>query len=275
MSNDLSAIKKLVSDVRDTWDESTASMTKNHTELRVALDHAYRPAWDLKLQRVALVDLPADKPMINGPLFTSGKHPWPAEEGLLAVPIVQLDLAILGALYGIDLGKGLVQLWHGEKRLTARVIATEDLSPFAAAITPLMPGEAMAAYHFELGAYGLPSFVSNPHRIIGYHGPYLFGPMEHDEALNQMIAAQSTSKVLQAQLKRLRKTVLSGRKQFAQNNRIFGSFDALHVAPEDLPPTLFSSIDENLLNTGDAGIITLHYSKLDEQIIFSGYLQSY
>lgn len=273
MSEDRTCIEKIVSDVRDAWDDASASATEDYTELRIALDHAYRAAWDLKIERVALADLPADEPMINGPMFTSTKHPWPVENGLLAIPIVQLDLATLGALKAIDLGRGLVQLWHGERGMSTRVIPPEDLSLFAAPMPRLVPGETMAAYHFELGGYGLPPFISNPHRIVGYDGPYLFGPMQRDEELDEMITRCETPKPLRDCLRVLRKMVLAGRKRHKQHNLIFGSFDGISTNPSEMPPILFASIDENLLNTGDAGLITLHYSCQDGKTAFSGYFQ--
>lgn len=52
-------------------------------------------------------------PILLGPLYTSGKYPWPQKEGVYLEPIAQFDLESIGTLGDVELGSGLLQLWLG------------------------------------------------------------------------------------------------------------------------------------------------------------------
>lgn len=53
--------------------------------------------------------------LIGGVPFTSSKHPWPrCAANIPKQPIIQVNLAEAGRLLGVDLGKGLVQVWANQ-----------------------------------------------------------------------------------------------------------------------------------------------------------------
>lgn len=237
------------------------------------MGRGYAVGWDLVIESVPLSRLAADGQILNGPLFTSDAHPWPRYGSMIALPIVQLDLAALSALSGDDLGSGMVQLWQEGVDMITRVVPTTDLSASPADIPAFVPDETLEAFQFDLGSFGLPAFVTNPHRVTGFAGPYIFGPMGSDEFLGELAASITQIAASRSAFAALMQAVTLGREQYAQLNRVFGSFDGISSYPNDLPRTIFSSDDERILNTGDAGVISLHLDLQNGVPRFSGCFQ--
>lgn len=231
------------------------------------LDRAYRVGWDVVAEKVVLADLDRAQPMMNGPMFTSVRHPWPRDRlGMVMVPIVQLDLTDLSALSGRELGTGLAQLWQAGSNVEARLIPAQDVLAQCDDVPPLIGGSTIRQMDVDLGNHGLPSFLSNAYRIIGYDGPYLFGPVRYDEHLNQFIASRHCAPDLAAALQALKSAVLEGRTRYCQLTRVLGSFDPINYDPEDMPPALFCTDDDVTFNTGDCGTLAMYAEIVDDAL---------
>lgn len=266
---------------QEAWATDSAALVASETDAFAreetqrfarSLQRAYAIGWDISLRRVALAELSRTQSMLNGPLFTSDAYPWPTDRERLMIPIVQVDLAEVSRLSKMPLGVGLLQLWHGAHDMMTRVIPREALvSP--SDIPTLIPGENLERYHFEVGHFGLPAFLTNAHQIVGFDGPYLFGPRGLDASLERWIASPAVTKRLKGALRTLQREVARGRESHRQFNRLFGSFDGIQIYPEDRPPALFSSDDDSILNTGDAGVIALYYDMRADGVAFSADFQ--
>lgn len=284
MDEERDRLNLLLSEVRIAWaacgsallgdddDWYYQTITGNFT---ASLEKAYRVGWDLALQRVALSELARDRSILNGPLYTTNKYPWPIDGEKFMLPIVQLDLAEVSALSGINLGSGLVQLWQSGVEMHTRIIPDRDVCPASSDIPTFIPNVNMEGFHFKIGSSGVPPFIADCHHVVGYKGPYIFGPTNLDDFLERFILSARCTTSLRSSFKALKRTVDEGRKSFRQSNRVFGSFDPINEQPEDRPPALFSSDDDTILNTGDAGTIALYYEQACAGAKFSGSFDCY
>ena len=237
---------------------------------------AYRVGWDIEPMQVPVGDLDRRRGIMNGPLYTSEKYPWPiGKHEYYLVPIVQIDLAEVSALSGHTFGSGLAQLWQDEVSMVTRIIPEQDFRSFEPSVVPAFVADGnIEQLQFDLGDQGLPSFLSNSHQITGFAGPYIFGPWDRDELLDRYIASPLCSASLALQLSALRHAVQVGRDRFSQITRLLGSFNPVQVRPEDHPPALFSSDDDSVLNTGDSGMVAM-FAKIEaEGTILSGIFNS-
>lgn len=270
--NPKEALDRILTEARSAWDVDGAPLIACQEDgfeqeaaekFAVSLERSFAVGWDLILEPADCEELSAFDRVANAPLYVSAKHPWPSEQGLYAIPIVQLDLEWVAERAGCDLGS--VQLWHGERDMRARVIPMADLIETSEAIPEFVQGVNLASYHFDLEDTPRPSFLSNCHRIVDVAGPYIFGAMAHDERLEGYIASPRASAPLRKAFSALWKEVKSGRESYEQVTRLLGSFDGIQASPKDHPPTLFSSDDDTICNTGDAGVISLHFDRSDHR----------
>lgn len=236
-------------------------------------DRAYRVGWDIDLKKSSLDEIERETAILNAPLYTSERHPWPRNAaGLYLLPIVQLDLAELSALSGVDLGTGLAQLWQDEITMVPRLVPTGDISREVVTDIPeFLRGVNLEELHYSLGDHGMPYFLTRPYKVNGFSGPYLFGPFSYDDDLKRLSELRTQPSSLRDAFRAFRREIAKGRRRYNQVNRVMGSFEPIADQILDHPPTLFSSDDDNKLNTGDAGNITMHYDASGSSITLSGH----
>lgn len=236
-------------------------------------DLAYRVGWDIDLAKVSLDELDRERALLNAPLYTSQKHPWPrSAKGMYLLPIAQLDLAELSEFSGVNLGEGLAQLWQDEIKMVARWVPAQDISyEFITDIPEFSRGSNLEELHYDLGDHGLPYFLTRPYKVTGFSGPYLFGPGLHDGMLKGLASLRSHPSQLRDAFRALRTEIAKGRRCYRQVNRVMGSFEPINHDILDYPPALFSSDDDDKLNTGDAGNITMHYELNGPSLVLSGH----
>jgi hypothetical protein len=66
-------------------------------------------AWDPVLERRHPNDIDRLGEILLGPVFASAKHPWPEEDGVPMIPLLQLNLDKASKTGGLGLGGGLLQ----------------------------------------------------------------------------------------------------------------------------------------------------------------------
>ena len=95
--------------------------------------------------------------------------------------------------------------------------------------------------------------MSNCHAITSFEEPNLYGPLNLDGQIEAYVESPFATRSLIRALSRLQATVTEGRLRYRQVNRVYGSFEGITIHPEDRPPKLFATEDENLFNSGGGG----------------------
>lgn len=74
--------------------------------------------------------------MLFGPLFPSADYPWPRAGDRWLEPVLQIDLAWLGAAGGLALDAGLVQVWTRDRTALVRIVPVASVRRAALASVP-------------------------------------------------------------------------------------------------------------------------------------------
>lgn len=178
--------------------------------------------------------------MLAGPLFTSEAWPWPCEDGRWLEPVLQVDLATLGALGGVALGDGWLQVWATGDRAITRVVPVDQVA--TAPLTPL-PSADPAAYHQRLvePADDGPGWWAG-HAITGFDTPFLdYGHNELDCYVDWLLdeAPAPLPPDVEAAARRLKGAIDADRPWYELCHRAFGMVNEGDVEAGDLPPVLW------------------------------------
>lgn len=107
-------------------DEDQAITLKNISAALLYFSWAH----PIQTEQVDTEEVDRTRPMLIGPLFTSEAYPWPQQSGKYCEPLSQFDLETVGALEGINIGSGMLQVWLGPDcdDYIIRIIPSNEIS---------------------------------------------------------------------------------------------------------------------------------------------------
>jgi len=206
-------------------------------------------AWPLRLGAPdPLVDRCAG--LLSGPSFASVAHPWPQEGGRWLEPVVQVDMAWLGAVGGQALGAGLAQLWTSDRAAVVRVISTSDVAP---ALLEPPPSLRAADYHRRTRMDtddGALSWLTQGRAITGVEAPFLdCDPGQLDYLLGEALAQRPVAAVA-ALLEAARAEIADVEPRFV--HRAFGMASGVQGGAT-LPRVVLTIEEDRMISWGDGG----------------------
>ncbi|MDE0948115.1 MAG: hypothetical protein OSA39_14925 [Sphingobium sp.] len=187
--------------------------------------------------------------MLSGPLFTSADYPWPCAGSRWLEPVVQIDLAWLGAVGGLVLEAGLVQVWTHDRAAQVRIIPGAAVHPDA--LVPVPPPDP-SAWHRRTRAVGEDprSWLADGRAIIGADAPFLdCDPDGLDYLLGEALADDPAAP-LRALLDHARAWAALQVPRFV--HRAFGMASGA-VDTTALPPVLLTIEEDSRISWGDGG----------------------
>ncbi len=229
----------------------------------IAMLAGLRWAYPIKTRTARTAKVDRTRPMLIGPLFTSADHPWPQHEGKFREPLCQFDLEEVGALQGVDLGSGMLQLWLGPEFDDYHIRIVPKSAVTRANLTPLPP-EICPSY-FEGTAFFAADWDSwlnhedggDTTLIAGTKKKILTWPSYLDDALCDLLynIDEAHKPPVEDFLKCL------GFRAPRTAPHYFGNFNAIQYNVEEMPPCLLSLESNGPFIWGDCGNAQIFYSR--------------
>lgn len=188
--------------------------------------------------------------LLSGPLFISANHPWPQTDGRWLEPVVQVDLAWLGAVGDQSLGEGLAQVWTSARTAMVRIIPVHDVC--STALLP-PPSVEMGDYHRRTRAVSdslLPQWLNEGRAIIGVGTPFLDCDPNGLDYLIGEVLAESHVPSIRMVLERARAHFIEVEPKFV--HRAFGMASGL-PGSSTLPPVLLTIEEDCMISWNDGG----------------------
>jgi len=234
-------------------------------------------AWDPITK--AILDDQVDRlgEVIMGPIYTCAEYEWPSRAGFPMAPLIQLDLEKAGAIGGVNLGTGLLQIWmphherypakdHFIRKIPREFVAAEKLTPMVEIPAEMMPLQTREeVFRDEVSDVR----ITPAHQIIGYterrYTSQVCSGIQDTFRKQRLKGLCSGTKGVAKRIKAFDKLLKllrkSGREGCSPSNcHLFGTFYDVQYLAEDRPPPLFCfDNDEFGFMWGDYGTAQLFY----------------
>lgn len=193
--------------------------------------------------------------ILLGPVFSSAKHPWPEDDGVPLIPLLQLDLDKASKIGGISLGGGLLQAFvsiHDTLGQSIHIRTIDRADVTAEALLPVPPinveGRTFASVDWSkptLDADEAPCL-----QITDYE-PQRFS-FSGVSALSERFAFQKFSPGQQTKMRRFDEILESKLSDWAGGGfHLLGTFDPIQYKQEDRSWPLFCLESDHGFNFGD------------------------
>lgn len=206
-------------------------------------------AWPLRLSAPE-PEIDRCRSLLSGPLFVSATHPWPHADGHWLEPVVQVDLAWLGAVGDQSLGEGLAQVWTSARSAMVRIVPVHDVC--SKALLPL-PSVDVGDYHRRTRAIAdnmLPQWLNEGRAILGVETPFLDCDPNGLDYLIGEVLAESHMPSIKTALERARADFNEVEPQFV--HRAFGMASGV-PGSATLPPILLTIEEDCMISWSDGG----------------------
>lgn len=270
----------VVARVRDAIDDAYPAGGKRPTLVDELAGHVERAtkAWPLLVDYGSgEVDRRGD--LLSGPLYTSGRYPWPRDGGRWREPVLQLDLERWGARGGRDVGRGLLQLWEPRTSGLIRVIPPEALADPPSLIPSERGGDYSSVFGHNDPETGRPEWLDRPGRITGFGSPFFDAAPWHLFRNIRIIAdpEYNDDAVEPAALIERLRAVLDdiGEPEYDARHRAFGMCGGnVFVTAEDLylPPVLLTIEHDERVYSMMGSTLCVCVSEIEGSFTYSAYL---
>lgn len=126
----------------DIWQSIRASADDAKDAGVSYFDHALSTgswAWDPIFEHREPASIDRLGEVLLGPVFTSEDHPWPDDDGVPCIPLLQLDLDKASEMGGVDLGQGLLQVFVSVDDHRGQSIYTRTIDRCDVRLDALLP----------------------------------------------------------------------------------------------------------------------------------------